>query len=138
MRDGRRCSPPGSRGAAARPTIDLSPGATVVLYTDGLVERRGETFDRGVERLREVLASERDADLDASRATLVMRRLLAAASGRDDVAFLCLRAGEPAAAFTVTLAADPTVLASMRQRARGMARPRTGSARPTWRRWCSP
>jgi len=32
--------------------VDLEPGATLVLYTDGLVERRGESIDTGVERLR--------------------------------------------------------------------------------------
>ena len=32
--------------------VDLVPGATVVLYTDGLVERRDATFDDGVDRLR--------------------------------------------------------------------------------------
>jgi serine phosphatase RsbU (regulator of sigma subunit) len=32
--------------------VGLSPGATVVLYTDGLVERRDATFDDGVDRLR--------------------------------------------------------------------------------------
>lgn len=30
----------------------LRPGATVLLYTDGLVERRGESLDRGLEWLR--------------------------------------------------------------------------------------
>ena len=32
--------------------VDLPPGATVVLYTDGLVERRTEELDVGLERLR--------------------------------------------------------------------------------------
>src|SRR5205807_4302058 len=29
----------------------LAPGSTVVLYTDGLVERRGESLDAGLDRL---------------------------------------------------------------------------------------
>jgi serine phosphatase RsbU (regulator of sigma subunit) len=29
----------------------LAPGTTVVLYTDGLIERRGESLDVGLERL---------------------------------------------------------------------------------------
>lgn len=30
----------------------MEPGATLVLYTDGLVERRGEPLDAGLERVR--------------------------------------------------------------------------------------
>ena len=32
--------------------VSLVAGATIVLYTDGLVERRGESLDVGLERLR--------------------------------------------------------------------------------------
>ncbi len=34
---------------------DLAPGSTLLLYTDGLVERRGRDLDVGVEELREVV-----------------------------------------------------------------------------------
>lgn len=37
-------------------SVGLPPGATVVLYTDGLVERRDATLDDGLERLRTVAA----------------------------------------------------------------------------------
>jgi serine phosphatase RsbU (regulator of sigma subunit) len=41
------------RGAAyAATTITAPPGATLLAYTDGLVERRGESIDAGLERLR--------------------------------------------------------------------------------------
>jgi serine phosphatase RsbU (regulator of sigma subunit) len=33
----------------------LEPGATVLLYTDGLVERRGQSLDVGLQRLRDTL-----------------------------------------------------------------------------------
>ena len=36
-------------------SVELEPGATLLLYTDGLVERRGEHLDEGLERLREQL-----------------------------------------------------------------------------------
>ncbi|MDX6330358.1 MAG: hypothetical protein QOI83_2741 [Streptomycetaceae bacterium] len=36
--------------------VPLGPGSTAVLYTDGLVERRGEDLDEGVESLRRALA----------------------------------------------------------------------------------
>jgi len=37
-------------------TIALGPGSTAVMYTDGLVERRGEDLDEGVESLRRALS----------------------------------------------------------------------------------
>ncbi|HYJ61720.1 MAG TPA: GAF domain-containing protein [Actinomycetota bacterium] len=103
----------GFSGRRREARVDLPPGATVLLYTDGLVERRGETFDDGIARLRRVLETDGDADLDAL-SEAVTRRLLGDADRADDVAFLCLRAGSPSSVFSVTLAADPTVLASMR------------------------
>jgi serine phosphatase RsbU (regulator of sigma subunit) len=36
--------------------VDLPPGSTLVLYTDGLVEERGQGLDRGLEALRKALA----------------------------------------------------------------------------------
>ncbi|MFG2062786.1 GAF domain-containing SpoIIE family protein phosphatase [Micromonospora sp. NPDC048871] len=37
--------------------VDLPPGATLVFYTDGLVERRGELIDTGIERLAAAIRS---------------------------------------------------------------------------------
>lgn len=37
--------------------VQLQPGDTLVLYTDGLIERRGETIDAGIDRLCEVIAT---------------------------------------------------------------------------------
>src|SRR5262249_7023780 len=50
--------PPIGRGllASGQPepiSMALSPGATVLLYTDGLIERRGEVIDDGLARLLE-------------------------------------------------------------------------------------
>lgn len=42
----------------------LEPGSTVVLFTDGLVERRGESISDGVARLAEALAEAPDDPLD--------------------------------------------------------------------------
>ena len=45
-------------GSTGRRSIDVEvpPGALLVLYTDGLVERRGEDLDIGLERLRRAVA----------------------------------------------------------------------------------
>ncbi|MEZ5407666.1 MAG: SpoIIE family protein phosphatase [Acidimicrobiales bacterium] len=42
-------------GLKAGAVVRLPPGATLVVYTDGLIERRGETLDAGMGRLEAVL-----------------------------------------------------------------------------------
>ena len=37
-------------------TVEVLPDSVVLLYTDGLIERRGSTIDAGLERLRACLA----------------------------------------------------------------------------------
>ena len=53
----------------------LSPGTTVLLYTDGLIEQRGRSIDEGLDALRRLAAAEAssplDALCDAALATLV-------------------------------------------------------------------
>ncbi|WP_083259922.1 SpoIIE family protein phosphatase [Cellulosimicrobium cellulans] len=67
----------------------VPPGSTVVLYTDGLVERRGESLHVGLERLR--TTAERLAGLPLED---LCDRLIAdlAAGAEDDVALLAARA----------------------------------------------
>ena len=67
----------------------LYQGDTVVLYTDGLVERRGATIDEGLLRLRDVATDEAGLPLDK-----LCEVLLAACTERpdDDIAVLALRA----------------------------------------------
>ncbi|GAB7044065.1 MULTISPECIES: PP2C family protein-serine/threonine phosphatase [Catenuloplanes] len=44
--------------------ITLAPGAAVVLYTDGLIERRGVTFDESMRDLMETLTGRQDLDAE--------------------------------------------------------------------------
>ncbi len=75
-------------GTARRVTsVDLVPGAVLCLYTDGLVERRGEPLDLGLDRLCQAVEP-------ASPDTVCIRIMGALASGapaRDDIALLVLR-----------------------------------------------
>lgn len=70
-------------------TVRLEPGATVLMYTDGLVERRGEDIDAGLDRLAESVAVLRDLTLEET-----VDRVLAAMLPQepdDDVVLLAVR-----------------------------------------------
>ncbi len=73
-------------------TADLATGSTLVLYTDGLVERRAEDLDVGLERLRQ--AAQAVAQLPLEQVCDVLLKQLAAAAD-DDVAVLALRVLAP-------------------------------------------
>ncbi len=76
-------------------SVALEPGDTVVLYTDGLVERRDASLDTVLQRVLAALADASAADLEG-----MCDAVLAAADtvGDDDVALLAFRADPPVAA----------------------------------------
>jgi serine phosphatase RsbU (regulator of sigma subunit)/anti-sigma regulatory factor (Ser/Thr protein kinase) len=92
--------------------MKLEPGSTVLLYTDGLVERRGESIDTGLERLQVAVADaprEPEALCDRLLETLVDSNLA------DDVALLAVRAlPQDIDPLDLTLPADPSTLAELR------------------------
>ncbi|HZV26499.1 MAG TPA: SpoIIE family protein phosphatase, partial [Acidothermaceae bacterium] len=72
----------------AETTVAMAPGSTLLAFTDGLIERRGEDIDRGFERLADA-ATEFGPTLDG-----VLSRLLttvAEDTARDDIAILAFR-----------------------------------------------
>lgn len=75
---------------AVEERVDLESGDVLVVYTDGLIERRGETLDEGIDRLRASLAGcdlgER-ADPDRIADTLVAD-LIGERSTEDDSALV--------------------------------------------------
>jgi anti-sigma regulatory factor (Ser/Thr protein kinase) len=97
--------------------VPLAPGDTIVLYTDGLVERRDSTLDEGLELLM-VSAREGPPDLEALLDYL-LETLLRDAPSTDDVALLALRtAPDYSRRLARTFPARPSALAEMRGRLR--------------------
>jgi serine phosphatase RsbU (regulator of sigma subunit) len=54
----------GPAAARSESEVTLAVGSTVLLYTDGLVERRGQSLDEGLARLRETLVGLAGCRLD--------------------------------------------------------------------------
>ncbi len=73
-------------------TVALRPGSTVVMYTDGLVERRGQDIDDGVALLCRALSERPDVSVDAL-ANGLLAELLPSAND-DDVALVVVRLAE--------------------------------------------
>lgn len=67
----------------------FEPGSTLVLYTDGLVERRGEDIDTGLERLADSLSRHRGLDTDAL-ADALLAELVPPEGSTDDTALIIL------------------------------------------------
>jgi two-component system, chemotaxis family, sensor kinase Cph1 len=72
--------------------IVLDPGSTLLLYTDGLVERRDQIFDDGIEHLRAALGEFRGLPLEAMCDALLARVLPPVVE--DDVALVAVRLQE--------------------------------------------
>jgi serine phosphatase RsbU (regulator of sigma subunit) len=69
--------------------MHLAPGGLVLVYTDGLVERRDESIDAGIERLR--LTIERSAPSTAMGLGRALAAELVGSDAADDVCTLALR-----------------------------------------------
>lgn len=94
----------------------LDAGETLVLYTDGLVERREESLDIGLARLRDTA---RTAPSDPDRlADHLLDELLPGRQPGDDVALLAVRATFDRDGFALDLPAGPRELAALRRATR--------------------
>ncbi|MHB8531133.1 MAG: ATP-binding SpoIIE family protein phosphatase [Solirubrobacteraceae bacterium] len=103
---------PGGRYRCTHRNFEI--GSTLLLYTDGLVERRTEAIDEGLERLRE--AGERAfSRSDIPFADRVYAELLDENLLEDDVALLAIESQGLGAELSMTLDAVPGVLAGLRR-----------------------
>lgn len=82
--------PLGAFGTAVRREahVSIPPRSTIVMFTDGLVERRGELFDVGVERVVEFLRAAGSVSVRSLVDDLVEAGL-EGVDQRDDIAVIC-------------------------------------------------
>jgi serine phosphatase RsbU (regulator of sigma subunit) len=71
-------------------SLDLAPGATLLLYTDGLVERRGESIQVGLDRLLRVASGHEGSDID-ELCDHVLSSLIESDHVGDDIALVAMR-----------------------------------------------
>jgi serine phosphatase RsbU (regulator of sigma subunit)/anti-sigma regulatory factor (Ser/Thr protein kinase) len=95
-------------------TLPLSDRVALLMYTDGLIERRGRNIEDAIALLGRVLQSEPVLTPDA----ILARIADTIGSPDDDVALLLLSLDREQVSFDVELPADPTALRDMRSRLR--------------------
>jgi anti-sigma regulatory factor (Ser/Thr protein kinase)/putative methionine-R-sulfoxide reductase with GAF domain len=112
---GITAAPPlGSLPFSSFPEVEdkLAANDTILLYTDGLVERRTESLTTGLERLRAVAATSASAEQLCQR---IVDQLVPPGGGEDDIAIVALRVEPVEGTLRVRFAADPQVLSQMRR-----------------------
>jgi serine phosphatase RsbU (regulator of sigma subunit) len=71
--------------------LELRAGSTLLLYTDGLIERRGQHLDTGIDALAATLSQQGGLD-PSPLCEAILASTAALPAGDDDVALLVLRA----------------------------------------------
>jgi PAS domain S-box-containing protein len=115
--EGAQSFPLASIPVTGRPeaTVTLEPGATLLLCTDGLIERRDESIDDSLDRLRSALVAARRLEPDAL-VEHVIRTLLPDGTQTDDVAVVVYRHPvDPITSFAVSLH-EPAEMRDLRRR----------------------
>jgi serine/threonine-protein kinase RsbW len=94
----------------------LPAGSRLLLYTDGLIERRNRRIDAGFEMLARAYAGKRDSPLPGLTAALA--DMLVGQEHADDVCLLCLALGTEER-LERSIGADPVQIALLRKDLRG-------------------
>ena len=90
----------------------MEPGSSLVLFTDGLIERPGELIDKG---MAELAARVQEAPDDPEAVCdHLLRTLVPSGGATDDVAILMLRNLPVTDRFRVEFEAEPEALSQMR------------------------
>ncbi len=113
-----RGPPLGATSGARFESIDIvvAAGETLVFYTDGLVERRGEPFDAGLDRLAaSATVGRREPRTLEEFADWLIADALGGQPASDDVALLLLRPDSPSGDLRMALRTDATELARLRR-----------------------
>ena len=112
--DGRSAPLGCSFGGAREEAVDrLEPGDTIVLYTDGLLERRTEGISAGLDRLVRCVDSPDDAQ-PAELVETILQACLADEAQADDVCLLAVRRAPHEARFRHEFPAAPVEVVRMR------------------------
>ena len=102
-------------GAAPEQELTLQSGEVIVMYTDGLIERRGEPLELAIDKLLELI---REASSAEEACQLAFDGLVPPEGLDDDVAIVALQNAPVPNALRLALAADPKVLAHVRRAVR--------------------
>ena len=108
-------------GSCPEHELTLASGEMILMYTDGLVERRGNSLTQGIE---ELLAVVRTGDTAEQACRNAMEALVPPEGLDDDVAMLVLHNLPVPADLRLYLPADPKALADVRQVVRRWLRER--------------
>jgi PAS domain S-box-containing protein len=112
----------GTEQSRSTVTTNLEPGSTLVLYSDGLVERRNQSLFDGLDRLAAKVSQMTDSPM-AGLADRIISEMTKGIDPGDDIAVLAVRfEAASAAAFHFDLDADPAQLSALRRAMRDWLR----------------
>jgi serine phosphatase RsbU (regulator of sigma subunit)/anti-sigma regulatory factor (Ser/Thr protein kinase) len=95
--------------------VRLEPGASLLLYTDGLIERREESLDDGLERLRKAAESVSDVRAPAEAISDVLHAILGERRPSDDIALVLLQREAASTTVDLRVPAVPGELVTVRR-----------------------
>jgi PAS domain S-box-containing protein len=101
------------KGSRPQTSVVLPPGSTLMLYTDGLVERRDVSIDDGIARVAETLTNGMNLTVD-TLADAALRQMAPPGGYDDDIAIVVYR--RPYAPLVIEIAAAAEELSGTRRK----------------------